>query len=248
MTELMTPKAKDVLVYCDAEANFTPGTLSSSLCLPTMRRDLRDLCRRVIELEADLARWPRVFWKSADPRSSAEGFRVLSVEAYDREAVSSGEIIVEDPTAEGGEAGAPIDFGVYPTRERLAEAPDRPEGLQGVLYDIRRVLDSDKPERLMLTELAPAIKKLKETVDRLPKGGDCEPLWPDKNIWSYQGTDPDTIFCAGILSVACADDGSEDYVCIFRDGEGNEGQVDARKCYSTRELAETAAAEGKAKP
>jgi hypothetical protein len=50
-------------------------------------------------------------------------------------------------------------------------------GIEGfeVLYEIRKIISPDKPERLMLTELPAAVAKLKAAVARLPQTADGVP-------------------------------------------------------------------------
>lgn len=78
---------------------------------------------RVAELEGELERWPRVFWVSADPKSLAEGYRVVSVDAQEGDVEADGwhiGILVDTP--DEGEVWAPADFGLYPTPEAAESA------------------------------------------------------------------------------------------------------------------------------
>jgi len=78
------------------------------------------------ELQAQLAsqqelldKWPRVFFESMDPRSSAEGNRVVSVEADTSGDKAYIGIMME---VDGEEICAPDNFGLYFSREALEAA------------------------------------------------------------------------------------------------------------------------------
>ena len=73
--------------------------------------------KQVAELQAELAKWPRVYWKSAAPESLESGYRVLSVSG--KASHEWMEILVD---YHGEEMWAPIDFGLYSSSEDAKKA------------------------------------------------------------------------------------------------------------------------------
>ena len=69
------------------------------------------------KLQAELDKWPRVFFKSMDPRSATEGFRVLSIAG--KEVDSDDSYLNVTIEIDGQEIFAPSDFGLYFSKDDL---------------------------------------------------------------------------------------------------------------------------------
>ena len=70
-------------------------------------------------LRETVAKWPRVYFTSLNPKSLTEGCRVLSVQGHEEDGWF--DVTID---ADGEEIQAPTDFGLYRTREE-AEAAAR---------------------------------------------------------------------------------------------------------------------------
>ena len=68
---------------------------------------------KAVTLQAQLDKWPRVFFKSMDPRSDTEGFRVLSVGGKENSWMN---VTID---VDGEEIFAPSDFGLFSSKESL---------------------------------------------------------------------------------------------------------------------------------
>ena len=92
--------------------------------LSHLRGQLAALQAENARLRAELASWPRVYWRSEEPRSLAEGYRVLRVDVKEDEFAN---ITVAFPDAPDEEFFAPTDFGIYSTREAAEAAKAKGE-------------------------------------------------------------------------------------------------------------------------
>jgi len=83
--------------------------------------------KQVAELQAELAKWPRVYWHSLDPKSIEEGYRVLSISGMvDCNCDKSWmEVYVDNPSYDGNPFAAPADFGLYSSSEAAKVERDK---------------------------------------------------------------------------------------------------------------------------
>jgi len=81
---------------------------------------------RVEELETELAKWPRVYWESIDPKSIEDGYRVLSLAGrVDCDCDDSWlDVYVDHPAYDGNPFPAPGDFGLYSSSEAAEAAKE----------------------------------------------------------------------------------------------------------------------------
>ncbi len=88
---------------------------------PSLREEVAELREQVVRLRAELAKWPRVFWKSYSPESSEEGLKVVSVAGRTGD---DGDVYVNVYVVDkhGEELLAADEVGLYPSREELEAA------------------------------------------------------------------------------------------------------------------------------
>lgn len=88
----------------------------NEICLA---RQLAQRDKRIAELEAELVKWPRVYWRSMEPDSLEKGYRVLSVAG---KMAPHGKKWMEVLVYDGEDVLAPVDFGIYATHEDAVAA------------------------------------------------------------------------------------------------------------------------------
>ena len=130
----------DECPYCGIKGVWMKGEENEVLNVGDKRHYVDDVeCRysqltqakeRIAELEAELAKWPRVYWYSSEPKSLEEGYRVMYVAGKTKwndkdEADVWMDVYVDNPSYDGEWMAAPDDFGLYATTEEAKKAKEK---------------------------------------------------------------------------------------------------------------------------
>jgi len=120
-----------------AEAKEMNGVLARAG--NSVQQEREELRGQLATANAELAKWPRVYWQSSAPKSLSEGYRVASVagKTSDTEVGDVKDIWLDVYVYVPGEdepMAAPDDFGIYDTQEAairsLAAQPEQAEPIR----------------------------------------------------------------------------------------------------------------------
>jgi hypothetical protein len=90
-----------------------------------------------------------------------------------------------------------------------------------------------------LSRLRSDLAAARGVIERLPKTADGVPVVPGMNLWTATYRADNGPWACGVLAIN--HESHNAYELVVRDADGNEDEVEAGWCYSTREAAEQAA-------